>query len=115
MKSDRRTIVIPILLMTVGIGWLLSTLGIAPKVNWIWTLGLGIVGVLTFALHGLDKVTLAVGPFFVAASLLSVLRQTGRLSLDVELPILVILAGVLLLACRHPRVPAPRWLSDDAP
>jgi len=113
MQADRRTIVVPILLITLGLGWLLSTLGVAPQVNWIWTLGLAIVGVMTFALYGFDKVTLAVGSFFIVASLLSVLRQTGRLALDVEMPILVILAGALLLACRHPRVPAPRWLNDD--
>jgi hypothetical protein len=110
--NDRRTLVLPILLIMIGTGWLLSTLGIAPDINWVWTLGLGAAGAWVFALYGFDKVTLVVGGFFVVASLLSVLRQTGRISIDVEIPILVIVAGLLLMACRHPRVPAPGWLKD---
>lgn len=112
MTTDRRTLVIPILLMTVGTGWLLSTLGIAPAINWVWTLGLAVTGLLAFALYGFDKVTLAIGTFFIVASVLSVLRQTGRPKIDVEIPILVILSGIILFVCRHPRIPAPKWLRD---
>jgi hypothetical protein len=108
---DKQTLILPILLITVGVGWLLSTLGITPEINWVWTLGLFATGLLTFALYGFDKATLPIGGFFLTAAVLSVLRQTGRLSLDVEIPILVIVGGVLLLACRHPAVPTPKWLT----
>jgi hypothetical protein len=54
-----------------------------------------------------------VGPFFIITACLSVLRQAGRLSLDVEIPILVILAGVLLLIARWPAIPIPDWIEPD--
>lgn len=108
--GDRKTLIPPVLLITVGAGSLMSTLGVMPGIDWVWTLGLALIGVLTLAIGGFDKVTVVVGPFFVAASLLSVSRQSGRLPLNVEIPVLVILAGVLLLVARHPAVPAPRWV-----
>ena len=113
MKADKRTLIVPILLITVGIGWLLTTLGITPGVEWIWTLGLAIVGVLAFLVGGWDKVTAVVGPFFIIASCLSLLRQTGRLTLDTEIPILVIVAGVLLLIARLPAIPVPQWIIPE--
>lgn len=107
-----KTLVIPILLITLGVGWLLTTLGVVPQVDWVWTLGVAIIGVLSFALGGIDKVTIVVGPFFLFASFLSVLRQTGRLRIDLEIPLLIIAAGVLMIVARLPAVPVPTWLSE---
>lgn len=113
MKPDQKTLILPILLITVGAGWLLTTLGVAPGIDWVWTLGLAMVGLLTVAVGGIDKVSVVIGPFFIVASSLSILRQTGRLRLDVELPILVIVAGVLLLVARSPAIPIPKWIIPD--
>jgi hypothetical protein len=113
MKPARRTLILPLLLVFLGVGWLLTTLGIGPPIDWAWTLGLAIVGLLAFLVSGFDKVSVLVGPFFIGASLLSYLRQSGRIEVDVELPILVILAGVLLLIARLPAVPLPDWLERD--
>jgi hypothetical protein len=112
-----KTLIVPILLITFGVGWLLTTLGVAPQIDWVWTLGIAIVGVLAFALGGIDKVTVVVGPFFLLASFLSILRQTGRMRIDLEVPILIIAAGVLLLIARLPALPAPTWLipSNEKP
>lgn len=108
--------ILAILIITVGVGWLLSAQGIGPGINWVWTLGLGIVGVLTFVISGgLDKVSVIVGPFFLAGSLLSILRQTGELSVNLEVPILVILLGTLLLLAQLPRIPPPAWLAAEVP
>src|SRR5262249_55567418 len=77
-------------------------------------LGLGVVGILTFVLSkGLDKVSVVLGPFFLLASLLSILRQTGNVSLDIEVPVLVISVGVLLLAAQLPAIPKPDWYLDS--
>lgn len=111
MKPDKKTLLLPILLIAVGAGWLLTTLGVVPGIDWVWTLGLAAVGLLTFAVGGLDKVTVVIGPCFILASFLSILRQTDRLRLDVEVPILVIAAGVLLLVARSPAIPIPSWIS----
>ena len=111
---DSRTLVMPLLLIVIGTGWLLTTLGVVTGVDWVWTLGLAAAGLLGFLTIGFDKVTLVVGGFCLTASLLSLLRQTGRLTLDVEIPILVIVAGVLSLIARHSAVPLPKWLKTPA-
>jgi hypothetical protein len=72
------------------------------------------VGLLSFVLAGFDKVSVVLGPFFLLASGLSVLRQTGHLALRIELPILVTLAGALLLIARLPKIPVANWLREDS-
>jgi hypothetical protein len=115
VKAGKETLVLAILLIAVGAGWLLSTLGVVPRVDWAWTLGLAAVGFLTFLLGGWDKVTVVVGPLFIVASCLSIMRQTGRLDVDVEMPILVVIGGGLLLLAHCPAVPVPKWLLPEPP
>ena len=105
-----RNLVLPLLIIVVGVGWLLTTLGFLPEIDWLWTLGLAAIGIVTFLVGGWNKFTMVVGPFFLIASLLSVIRQTGRLNLNVEVPILVITLGVLLLIVQSPGIPTPSWL-----
>lgn len=112
MNPDRKTLVLPIMLIVVGTGWLLTTLGITPNIDWIWTLGIAAVGFLTFVVSGFDKFSVVAGTFFIVTSLLSVLRQSGMISLDVEVPILVIVVGILLLVVRHPSIPVPDWVKN---
>lgn len=114
MKSNKGTLILPVLLVFLGVGWLLTELEIVPAVDWAWSLGLAAIGVLAFVVSGFDKVSLVIGPFFLVAAGLSLLRQQGRLGENLELPILVTLAGVLLLAARHPAVPLPNWLGPES-
>ncbi|WP_299470044.1 hypothetical protein [uncultured Gimesia sp.] len=109
-KSSKKTLILPLLIISIGSGWLLTTLEVMPGLNWIWVLGLAIIGLLAFAVSGIDKSTVVMGPFFLIASCLSVLRQTGQLSFDVEVPILVIVIGVLLLIARSKSIPLPEWM-----
>ncbi len=109
MQPNKKSLFVPVLLIALGAGWLLTTLGVVPEVNWIWTIALAVLGILTFIISGFDKVSLVIGGFLIVASLLSVLRQTDRLNIDHELPILVIVTGCLLLAARASRVPIPDW------
>lgn len=111
--SNRKTLVIPLLIITIGTGWLLTTLNVVPGLNWIWILGLAIIGLLSFAVSGLDKSSVLIGPFFLIASSLSVLRQSGYITLDVEVPILVIVVGCLLLVARSKSIPFPQWMALD--
>jgi hypothetical protein len=61
-SKSRAPLVIPILIIVVGVGWLLTARGFAPGVHWIWTLGLGVVGILSFVLSkGVDKVSVVLG------------------------------------------------------
>jgi hypothetical protein len=109
-SNSRAPLIIPILIIVVGVGWLLTAQGFVPGINWVWTLGLGVIGILTFVVSkGFDKVSVVIGPFFLLASLLSALRQTSQLSLDIEVPILVISIGVLLLVAQLHAIPQPDW------
>jgi hypothetical protein len=110
MTTAGKTLFIPLLLIVLGTGWLLTAMGVMPQIDWAWTLGVAAVGVLAFVMGGIDKVTVVVGPFFILASCLSLLRQTGRMSVDMEVPILVITVGLLLLVARVQSIPAPSWL-----
>jgi hypothetical protein len=84
-------------------------------VDWIWTLGLAVAGILVIALGERNKLTFVIGPFLVISSLFSVFRQTGRLRIELEMPILFIVLGVLLLAahlvCGNP--PPNSEVKDD--
>ena len=111
MSNLLRSVAAPLMIIALGVGWLLTTQGIMPGVNWIWVLGLAIAGVLILA-AGVDKVSIVLGPFLLAATFFSLLRQTDRLSPDVEIPLLVITFGALFLAARLLPVPIPRWLTE---
>ncbi len=113
--QNPKTAIVPVLLVTVGTGWLLTTLGIAPEINWVWTLGLAICGVATFIACGFDKFSFVVGSLFAVTSLTSVLRQSGQLAFDHEVPILVIVSGLLLFFARLKAVPAVTWMQQGPP
>ena len=110
MQKDRTSLILGLLLVAVGGGWLLGSLGFIPSVDWAWSLGLAVVGVLAIVLSGFDKVSFVIAGFFGLASVLSVLRQMGVVKVEVEVPVLVIAAGVLLIAARSEAIPLPRWI-----
>ena len=107
-----KAIFFPTLIIALGVGWLLTVQGVLPGVNWIWVLGLGASGIAVMGIVGIDKATMVIGPFLLVATFLSLLRQTGRISLDSEVPVLVIAFGVLLLLVRLVKFPPAKWLYD---
>ncbi len=112
MTPQRISLLLPIVLIAIGSGWLLSVMNVMPGINWIWISCLISVGALTMALGGIDKFTVVFGPFFLIAGLLSFTRQTGRLTFDVEVPILLITLGVFMLIARAPSIKRPSWIID---
>jgi hypothetical protein len=111
MSPNKKSLAAPILIIALGVGWLLTTQNFVPGVNWIWILGLGITGVLILV-RSIDKVTIVVGPFLIAASAFSILRQTGRMSVDTEVPSLVIVFGSLMLIATILPIPLPSWMIE---
>ncbi len=111
MTASQKSLVISLLTITVGVGWLMASKGIATHINWVWTLGMAVCGVLMFVLMGFDKLSFVLGTFFLVCSAMSVLRQQGTLLVETEAPVLVIVAGVLLLLARSKRVPVPNWFT----
>ncbi len=95
--------------MTLGIGSFLNVQNIVPQVDWIFTLLLGMLGILTPFVFGFDKVTFVLGPFLMIATVFSLLRQLGYVSSSTEITLLVIIVGVLMLLSRFLPVPVPRW------
>jgi len=68
-----------------------------PGVDWVWTGGLAVAGIFVLLVGGRTRRSLVVGWLLVTASVLSLLRQLELLKPGVEMPILVIVLGVLLL------------------
>ena len=113
MKQSKASVVIPVLMITVGIGWLLTIHHVIPGIDWIWVLGLAVVGFLILMMGGINKVTVVAGPFLLIGTVFSLLRQTSRISVDTEVSSLVIVAGVLVLLARCLPIPMPDWLVED--
>ena len=113
MKKSKAGIWFPILIITLGVAWLLNTQHVLPGVDWIWTGSLGVCGVLVLVVSGVNKFTFVLGPFLVAGSILSVLRQTGHLTLNIEVPVLFIITGLLLLLAYLLPLQAPAFLAKD--
>jgi hypothetical protein len=109
-----KRIAIPILIIALGLAWLLTVQGVLPTVSWPWTIGLALAGIFSFVYLGFNKVTFVAGTFFVLCSIFSLLRQTGRLELNLELPLLVICLGLLLFLAQVLPIPRPSWLLEDA-
>lgn len=108
----KKTIVFPLLCVGIGVGWLLTAWGFIPGVNWVWTLGLGLLGVLLMAVVGVDKATVVAGPYLVIASIFSLLRQTDRIEPNIEIPCLVISGGLCMLIPYLLPVRKPSWYDD---
>lgn len=113
MVSSRKRIAVPILIILLGVTWMLNVLQVIPGVDWIWTVGLAAVGILSLAVGGFNKLTVVIGPFFVVASVCSILRQTGKLEIDLEVPILTIVLGCLLLLVQVLNLPLPGILQPE--
>src|SRR5258708_6693912 len=101
-------ILISLLIMVIGVAWVLNTLHFIAGVDWIWTLALGATGVLMIAWPKLNKITFIVGTFLIVGSIFSVARQTNLISVDVEVPVLVIIFGLLVLIAQLPFIPHPQ-------
>ena len=107
-KTDEKKsgVVVPILLVAVGVGWLLTNLGFVPGIEWAWSLGLIAGGILTLVIRGLNKGSIVIGPFLIICGLLSIARQSGMIDLKIEIPCLVIAIGALLLISRLSNLPS---------
>jgi hypothetical protein len=113
MNKLRKQYIAPILVIIVGIGRLLNVQGIIPKVDWVWTCALATTGILTIVAGGLNKLTVVVGLFLIVGSICSILRQTSKLSIEQEAPILTIALGILLLFVHILKLPTPEIMKND--
>jgi hypothetical protein len=112
MSAKRRMIMVSVLVIALGTAWLLNTLNVISGVDWLWTGGLAIAGILVFAGKGITKFSFVVGSFLLISSISSILRQTGALQANIEMPLLFIVFGVLILISIVLPLPAPDAFRD---
>jgi hypothetical protein len=113
VRLKRSRFVAPLLITTIGTGWLLTVHHVLPGVEWAWVLLLAMLGALVLFLS-VDKVSIVVGPSLMIGSGLSILRQTGWISVDTEIPLLTIVVGSLWTAAHLLPLAAPSWILADA-
>jgi len=114
MNARIQSIAVSLLTIALGSAWLLNSMDVIPGVNWVWTVGLGVPGLMLLALGGVNRFTIVTGPFLIIASILSVLRQTDRLNVNHEVPILVIVLGVLMLIAQIAPLRTPTWMNQNS-
>ena len=96
MKSRKAAIAISFLIIALGLAWLLNVVNVIPGVDWIWVIALGVSGILLITITRLDRFNFVTGLSLIVSSVLALLRQTGKLSVNFEAPVLFITVGVLL-------------------
>jgi hypothetical protein len=97
MKSRKPAIAISFLIVALGVAWLLNAMRVAPELDWIWIIGLGVSGILLLTITRLDRFNFVAGLSLIVSSVLSALRQTKTITVNIEAPILFITVGILLL------------------
>lgn len=100
-----RNALVPVALIVIGAGWLVSSLNIAPAVSWIIVLGLIVAGVAVLLLEGTRGRSLVTGMMLISGGVAVFAHQFYAMSWSVLLPLLMMLLGVLMLLARVDGVP----------
>lgn len=96
LRASKASVLVSWLIIAFGIGWLLHALDLLPGFAWLWTIGLGVAGLLVLILGGINKQTLVAGPYLIILAGFSIIRQIGWITWEVEIPCLVIAFGLLM-------------------
>ena len=106
MKSRKPAIAISFLIVALGVAWLLNAKGVAPGLDWIWIIGLGVSGILLLTVTRLDRFNFVAGLSLIVSSVLAALRQSKSIEVNIEAPVLFITVGILLLLAQFLPLPA---------
>ena len=98
--SPTRKYLVPFIIVVFGLGWLLDRLNILTSFELFWTIGLAAAGVYLIAVSGFNRDTFLPAVFLLICALFSLLRSLNLMRLSFELPLLVIIFG-LLMAIRN--------------
>jgi hypothetical protein len=101
MKSRKPAIAISFLIVALGVAWLLNAMSVAPELDWIWIIGLGVSGILLLTATRLDRFNFVAGLSLIVSSVLAALRQSGKITVNIEAPVLFITVGILLFTTKH--------------
>lgn len=100
---------LPVTLIVVGIGWLLWELRLFPDLDWIISIGFVVAGIAVIAIDGVNKNSIVLGPFLVAAGIAWFVHDRYDWGYwRVIVPAMLVLLGILMLVARDPRIPERR-------
>ena len=112
MEHHSKRFIVPVMILTLGIGHLLNIKGFIPQVDWLWTGSLGVAGLMLLVLGKRDKMTYTLGPWLIVAAASSIMRELDRIDISTEAPVLVIALGVFLLISEMLKLPNPEYLKN---
>jgi len=97
VKSKNPAIAISFFVIALSVAWLLNIMGVIPGRIWLWSGGLGVLGILLLAFSRFDRFSFVIGSSLIVSSVLCVLRETGKLELNLDAPVLFLTVGLLSL------------------
>lgn len=103
-----RRFIIPLIIVAAGAGWLASELTQIPSIEIVWTVGLLVGGLAAFMANGFSTASFVPGAFLLICSASSVLRWRGLLEWRYELPVLIMVFGVLLAVNKSGLIPVSK-------
>lgn len=101
----------PVIITALGLAWLLKIVFVEASIDWVWVILLIVVGGLLLIKRPLERVRLAIGLWMLIAAVSSILRQSGLMAADIEVPILIIAFG--LLAALAQALPGPEQAAKE--
>jgi hypothetical protein len=99
---------LPITLIVVGLIWLCWHFGWFRDVDWIISIGFIAGGIGILAMDRITKSSVVVGPLLIAVGLAWAAHDQYRTSWSLLTPLLLVLAGILMLIARNPAIPERR-------
>lgn len=99
---------LPITLIVVGLIWLCWHFGWFRDVDWIISIGFIAGGIGILAMDRITKSSVVVGPLLIAIGLAWAAHDQYRTSWSLLTPLLLVLAGILMLIARNPAIPERR-------
>jgi hypothetical protein len=103
-----RSAAAPVLLIILGCLWFLKSTALLPNTTTLLALLLAVAGIALLLLDGLNKSTLVSSPLLVYAGAVIYLYDAASWRLAPLIALGMVLAGVLMLVARSPRIPERR-------
>jgi len=110
MKGSLHYMLVSMLTIGLGAAWLLNLFPTLPNAGWVWTMGLGVSGMLILALCGINKLTVVTGPLLIIVATMTAMQMMGRMQSHQQVPMLMVALGALMLLSSMAPVPLPGWM-----
>jgi hypothetical protein len=99
---------LPVTLIVVGLLWLAWYFGWFRDVDWIISAGFVAGGIGVLATDRITKSSIVAGPLLIAMGVAWYVSHEYRVSWHLLIPLLLVLAGAMMLIARSPSIPERR-------